>query len=58
MKRIINYFCCAAAMAVALASCQEPEEKVTPSISASPNSVTFSYEGETKNVAVTCNVDE
>lgn len=58
MKRIINYFCCAAAMAVAFASCQEPEEKVTPSISASPNSVTFSYEGETKNVAVTCNVDE
>ena len=53
MKRIFNAACCVVAMAAMFSSC-DPTGDSTPTLSASPSELTFSAEGETKNVAVTC----
>ncbi len=57
MKRFINLTISALAMLFAMCACEEKSD-VTPEISASPESVTFAGAGETKNIAVTCNVDD
>ena len=53
MKRIFKAICCTVAMAAMFSSC-DPTGDSTPTLSASPSEVTFSAEGDTKNVAVTC----
>lgn len=58
MKRTIEFMAAAFAALAMLSACEKPGPEVTPEISASPNSVTFMAEGETKNVAVTTNVDD
>ena len=57
MKRFIKLTISALAMVFAMCACEEKSD-VTPEISASPGSVTFAGAGETKNIAVTCNVDD
>lgn len=62
MKRIIYLTSCIVAMAAMFSACEKPEVEGngsdSPSITATPKSVTFSAEGEVKNVVVTCNQDD
>lgn len=62
MKRLISLTMSALAVFAAMCACEKDPQgatsDVTPEISASPASVTFAAAGETKNIAVTTNVDD
>lgn len=57
MKRLTNLTISALVALATLCACEKTND-VTEEISASPESVTFAAAGETKNIAVTTNVDD
>lgn len=58
MKRFISLTISALTLFAMMCACEQDPKPVTPEISASPASVTFAAAGETKNIAVTTNVDD
>lgn len=58
MKRLINLTMTVLAAMAMLSACEEPAPEIKAEISASPSTVTFIADGETKNVAVTTNIEE
>ena len=58
MKRLINLTMTVLAAMAMLSACEEPAPEIKAEISASPSTVTFIADGETKNVAVTTNIED